>query len=78
MTGDTVDVDTREVTTAGSKRIEEELITINCWSKIKVVTNGPFGGQSTANVVSSSVQASTLSWCHVHAVEGFFIHQASE
>lgn len=76
--GDTVDMDRREVSTAGSRRIEEELITVNCWTKIKVVTNGPFGGTANAKVEYSSVEAATLSTCGVHNVQGFFTHEASE
>jgi hypothetical protein len=78
VTGDTVDLDRRTVSTGGKRRIEEELITINCWTKIKVVTNGPFGGVAAARVDHSSVQAATLSICGVHNVEGRVTHEASE
>lgn len=78
VTTDTIDRDRKSVYTAGSKETEEEQITVNCWTKIKVVTSGPFGGLAIATVEHTEVTASTSSTCEIHATVGSFVHEASE
>lgn len=78
VTTDTVDHDRKTVTSAGRRQTEEEIITVNCWAKIKVVASGPFGGTASATVVTSSAEASTKSTCKIHSVTGTFAFKAVE
>ena len=50
LTSDTLDTDRNSVYTWGQKQIGQEQITVNCWTKIKVVTDGPFGGYASASI----------------------------
>lgn len=78
VTTDTIDRDRRTAVSWGSKQIEEERIAIHCWTKIKVVTNGPFGGTAWAEIEQTSVSASTQSACPVHQESGSHAHYATE
>lgn len=78
VTTDTVDQDRNTVSTFGLKQVEVEQIAVHCWVKIKVVTNGPFGGLASASVEKTGAVAATTSTCHVHAQTGSFTHDVSE
>lgn len=78
VTTDTVDTDRNSIYTSGAMVIEEEQITVHCWTKTKVVTNGPFGGFAHSSVDATAVTASTSSTCPIHGTTGYFAHEASE
>jgi hypothetical protein len=78
VTTDTVDADRSTVRTWGTAKVEEEQITVNCWTKIKVVTNGPFGGYASASVEKTRVTASTTSTCAIHGQTGYYNHDCAE
>jgi hypothetical protein len=78
VTADTIDRDAKTTFTSGTATIEEEQITVNCWTKIKVVTDGPFGGVAHASVNTTEVSAKTTSTCKVHDETGTFVHEVSE
>lgn len=78
VTSDTRDKNRNSAFTWGSKKIEEELITVHAWTKIKVVSNGPFGGMAKASVDTTHANASTTSTCPVHAETGAFEFDVSE
>jgi hypothetical protein len=72
VTADTVDSDSNSTFTFGQKKIEEEIIALHCWTKTKVVTDGPFGGIAWSSVNSTSASASTTSTCAKHQVTGSY------
>lgn len=78
VTSDTVDRDRNSLRTSGKLKVEEEEIMVRCWTKTKIVTNGPFGGFASASIDSTHVRATTTSKCEVHGTTGFFDHDASE
>jgi hypothetical protein len=78
VTADTVDADRNSTFTAGAKKLEEELITLHCWTKTKVVTDGPFGGVARSSVNATMASASTTSSCPVHSVTGSFSRSTTE
>lgn len=78
VTSDTRDKNRNSAFTWGSKKTEEELITVHAWTKIKVVSNGPFGGMAKASVDSTHASAKTTSTCSVHSQTGAFEYDASE
>jgi hypothetical protein len=78
VTADTVDEDRNSAFNAGSKKTEEELISLHCWTKTKVVSDGPFGGVAKSSVNSTSASASTTSSCTVHNVTGSFSRTTTE
>jgi hypothetical protein len=78
VTTDTLDRDRNTIYTWGAQKIEEEQITVHCWTKVKVVTNGPFGGTATASVDYTHVNASTVSTCAIHQQTGSYVHDVSE
>jgi hypothetical protein len=78
VTTDNVDQDRNTIYTWGTKQVEEEQITTHCWTKIKVVTDGPFGGTAWADVVYTRVNAKTESTCSIHQETGTYTHEATE
>jgi hypothetical protein len=78
VTSDTVDSDHNSAFTWGTKKIEEELISFHCWTKTKVVTDGPFGGTARAIVESTRASGTTHSTCSVHQVSGDFTCDTTE
>jgi hypothetical protein len=78
VTTNTVDRDRNTSISWGSKKIEEEIITLHAWTKVRVVADGPFGGLAQASVDRTLAAASTTSSCQLHSETGFFSFDVSE
>jgi hypothetical protein len=78
VTNDTSDRDRNTIRTSGTQKTEFEEVLIHCWTKTKVVTNGPFGGYATSTVETTGATASTASKCEIHEVAESFKHDVTE